>query len=803
MLKKKNIAMVMAAATVATSVAPVFALEAQNVDEKTLVSEVQAKLAVKYSDAKVDGETSNAVPVGEEYKNSVYKITANGTEVKSVEHLKTLIEKAEIKGETINVVITDKGHATVDGKIVATTKEGKKYSNQAELDAQFAEVNKVLEAKAGDAVKYTNGKSAGEKVEIATATLEFDKATTGNKISKVTLTPEGGLAKFTQPVVLQANSNKIDTSVIMVNGAEKAIGEVATVDKAEVTGFKQVAGTYTAEDLNAQFANLAKFKDMVNGNTAKLQSKSGIEVGTVKAVTEGVALKYEISLVGDADEKVTVKAADAKIDLATGVDKDGNEINISEIRDEATAKRVAGFKLVKGTDTVDLASKVVSRLTYGAHVMAKYDYNLSTFKTDKGYTDQGKELVSLLNLASDAGKKVTATKDGKVYQVRFNKVSKDNLNIDAVKEGGYKLNIDLKVVENGKDLPAKENVQLVVKSNVQADLAALKDVIVKGTDISTAKYETIAGETRFETAIEISKKAHAAKTNKVVLVGENAIVDGLASAPLAKKANAPILLTKKDSIPESTMKEIKRLTNKGDKVYLVGGENTISKAVEAQLAKEMNAEIVRVAGNDRYETSLKIAEELDVVNGGANFTQAFVVGGDGLADAMSIAAVASKDTEESPIIVTPSTGLTKDAKAFLKARATITKADVVGGTTKVTTQVLKDLVATNINADNVRRIAGVDRNDTNAKVIETYFTGSKLAKAYVAKDGDAQLVDALAAAPLAGKNNGAIVLATNDLTKAQADKLEANKAVGNKEVTQIGNGVASSVVQKVLKALGL
>ena len=41
MLKKKNIAMVMAAATVATSVAPVFAaVNEENVNEATLIAEV-------------------------------------------------------------------------------------------------------------------------------------------------------------------------------------------------------------------------------------------------------------------------------------------------------------------------------------------------------------------------------------------------------------------------------------------------------------------------------------------------------------------------------------------------------------------------------------------------------------------------------------------------------------------------------------------------------------------------------------------------------------------------------------------
>ena len=55
------------------------------------------------------------------------------------------------------------------------------------------------------------------------------------------------------------------------------------------------------------------------------------------------------------------------------------------------------------------------------------------------------------------------------------------------------------------------------------------------------------GETRFETAVEVSKKMFAdGDANSVILVGEDAIVDGLAAAPLAKQATGSILLTKQN-----------------------------------------------------------------------------------------------------------------------------------------------------------------------------------------------------------------------------------------------------------------
>ena len=741
MLKKKNIAMVMAAATVATSVAPVFALESQSVTKtvtkEELVKAVKEKLAVKYSAT----------------DDLVYKITVNKEKITTVAELEKVLEMAEVKGEEIIAEIVDNGHAEVKGKIVNKV-DGKSY------ETALAEA--------------TNGKAAAQTALEAAQTAVTEK-TKALDDAKTAVTEK---------------TKALDDATKAQAAAQKALDEFKNiVEDEKVIDFiarEMLAGNKAIDKVVALDKDGKEYEASIDNGNLKYTGRDNEDINKIK-----VMLKSGVELI--------VNGKTAQLDITKGLDKDGNDVYIDRA-DEETAKRVVDFKFVEvkeGTETADIPSRVVANMTTKANSLTKEEFNLSTFKTEKGYTEAGKELVGLLKLASDEDKNVTTTKDGKVYQVRFHQDSKDNLKVVAVKDGGYALNIDLMVAESGKKLPSNENVRLVVKSNVQADLADFKDIIKKGEIVTTAKYETLKGDTRFDTAIEISKKAYEdGKAGGVVLVGENAVVDGLASAPLAAQKDAPILLTKKDAIPEETMKEIKRLVAKGAPIYLIGGENTISKSVEVQLAKEMNADIKRLSGDDRYDTSLKIAKELKL-----DSKKAFVVGGDGLADAMSVAAVAAK--KETPIIVTPATGLTRDAKAFLDDETNkIATVDVVGGKTKVSTQVLKDIVEIK-NGDAQEalesdRISGTDRNDTNAKVIAKY--AETLNNVYVAKDGDAQLVDALAAAPYAAKNDGAIVLATNDLTKAQADVLEKKQA--KQEVTQIGGGIASTVIQKVLKAVG-
>lgn len=694
MLKKKNIAMVMAAATVATSVAPVFAaVENQNVDEATLISKVEEMLNTKYSNSKEDGDgdlTTQATGVNA-YKNSVYQIvataptaTAISTDVKSVSHLKELIEKVKVEKKVLTLAVVDKGHKIVDGRVEAT------------------EVNdRLTYAASADSVK-----------------------------GHVALPAAG------------------------------AIGTIGTVD----SGQTKIT--------------------LANGN------------------------------------EIEIAIGQYAFDLTKPVDANGNVIDVNTA-DAATQRRVVGFEMavdtVNGEMERDLGSKAVVNLVYNNKDI-QLEEELSNLITEDGYTEKGAEFVNTLLAAKSS---TVVVKNG----VRYKLGNASTTDVVAVKEGGYKFTVNLEAVEGDASatLTGTTNVEITVKSDSQKDLVELEKYIETKTtgtdDVVAGKITKLAGDTRFETAVEVSKKAYPTTgvgslaptaAGAVVLVGENAIVDGLASAPLAAQEDAPILLTKKDAVPTETMKEIKRLVKKGSDIYLIGGENTISKEVEAELVKEMNANIIRLAGDDRYATSLAIAEKIDTPN-----TRAFVVGGEGLADAMSIASIAADDTVNvSPIIVTPKEGLTKDAKSYIKDTVAITSVDVIGGESNVSTDVLKDIASVKrasgtFGATNVERVAGVDRNDTNAKVIKKYFyteasspNTASLSNVYVAKDGNAQLIDALAAAPLAGANQGAIVLATNDLTDAQNDAVKTAK-VGTKTLTQVGNGIASTVVSKLVKVLGL
>ena len=266
--------------------------------------------------------------------------------------------------------------------------------------------------------------------------------------------------------------------------------------------------------------------------------------------------------------------------------------------------------------------------------------------------------------------------------------------------------------------------------------------------IQRVSSENLIGEGRWETAIEVSKKGWTS-SDEAIIVNDNSIVDALSATPFAEAKNAPILLTQKDKLDEKTKAELKRLGVK--KVYIIGGENTLTKNVETEL-KAQNIQIDRIQGATRELTSLEVAKRLDAIKPISEI--AVVNWTTGLSDAVSIAAVAA-DKDMAIILSNPNEG-TKASDEFIKNKK-IKTSYIIGGVDVISNDVEKNL-------PNAKRIAGIDRNETNAKVIETFYTEKEIKNAYVAKDGmgkEDYLIDALSVGVLAAKNDSPVIIVGN------------------------------------------
>lgn len=313
---------------------------------------------------------------------------------------------------------------------------------------------------------------------------------------------------------------------------------------------------------------------------------------------------------------------------------------------------------------------------------------------------------------------------------------------------------------------------------------------------TSAPVQKLVGDNRAHTAAKVSQEGWPSGADKVILVNGNAISDGITATPLATTVNAPILLTNNGNIPQSTKDELARLNPKD--IIIIGGESVVSNSVENELKTTTSSSVLRIAGKNRHETSLKIAKEID---GYHDVEKIYIANGyQGEVDALSIAAKAGQDQQ--PIILSEKTKLPDTTYNWLK-NENLNDAYFIGGENNLTTDVIHQVaeITTLASGQSVykNRVYGKDRYETNAKVMEKFYPQQSLDSVLVAK-GDV-LVDALTAGPLAAKLNSPILLTKTDSIPSYHNNNLDNKNAG--VVYQVGGGIKDSVISDIAYRLSL
>ncbi|WP_346934831.1 cell wall-binding repeat-containing protein [Clostridium sp.] len=333
--------------------------------------------------------------------------------------------------------------------------------------------------------------------------------------------------------------------------------------------------------------------------------------------------------------------------------------------------------------------------------------------------------------------------------------------VDTKKVGKYTLSYT--VTDNDGNKVSIDRVINVVARNVQVD--------------------SLIGSDRYDTAVKLSKSQFNT-ANTIMIANGGALADGLAATPLASYKNAPLLLTEANTLPEETKGEIKRLSAKN--AIIIGGTTVVNDNVIQQLKALGITNIERIGGSDRYDTSLEIAKYIDkncyVVN------NVVISNGLGQADALSIASVAGRD--KMAIILVERDVVPTKVYNWLQFQS-LENAYIIGGTTVISDNVLNKVnKITSANITN-NRLGGRDRYATNAMVIEKFY-GDVINKTYIAKG--LQLIDALAAGPVAAINGSPVVLAGDDLTTEQTSVL--SKKYGD-IIVRTGGGIPDKAVNSL------
>lgn len=252
-----------------------------------------------------------------------------------------------------------------------------------------------------------------------------------------------------------------------------------------------------------------------------------------------------------------------------------------------------------------------------------------------------------------------------------------------------------------------------------------------------------AGNDRYETSFNILKNNWASCNYAVITTGED-FPDALSAAPLAKKFNAPIILTKPDALSSDVENQLKKAGV--TKAFIIGGEAAVSKSVENKLAS-MGITCTRIAGADRYSTSLAVAKYLNP-NG-----EAVIATGSNFPDALSIAPIAAKN--EMPILLVDDNNPNEDAAKYIKDNG-IKTSYIIGGT-GVINKAYEDYLS---QFTGVKRLSGSNRYETNISILTYFQDRIKLNEMYFATGEN--FPDALSGSVLAAAGNHPIVLVNND-----------------------------------------
>lgn len=295
--------------------------------------------------------------------------------------------------------------------------------------------------------------------------------------------------------------------------------------------------------------------------------------------------------------------------------------------------------------------------------------------------------------------------------------------------------------------------------------------------LSNIKVSRLAGNDRYATSVTISKQGWTSSDYAILATGED-YPDALAAAPLAKKYACPIILISKYSIKDSIMAELKRLSVK--EAFILGGTGVIANSVEKQLT-DNKITPTRIAGADRYETSVKIAQKLGTSD------EIIVATGEDFADALSISSVAS--SKNIPILLTSKNALASSVANFIKSKK-IYKSYIVGNTDCISQNLFNQLAGSN-----PERIGGTDKYERNININKEFAASLDYSTVYIATGND--FPDSLGGGALASLTDSPVIL-VNDFNGDTVKEFLKDKNVKNLVVLGGIGAVPENVKNAVL-----
>ena len=490
-----------------------------------------------------------------------------------------------------------------------------------------------------------------------------------------------------------------------------------------------------------------KFEDYLNNTITKLKKDGYIPEG-YKLVDQQDILDNGYKVVFEKENSFNVKnpynIITVSFDKKTNELKTFNKIGDFEVAKAPTAKledakkvAIEKLKSIKDFDETKIKSEtsvinidnLPTKFTKNKGLVVAYVFE---YEDTKVYVDANtKELLGADKLKSNGN-----TQSKKPYVVS-RIYGKDRIDTSIQIAKSYIKTSEFAILANQNNFPdslsatvlsKKYNAPILLTDAIKADKSLIQEIkrlqtkyfvkiggeksisneVAKQLLPEKSKVRSFKGADRYATNAEIIKEFKDADTC-IIASGEN-FADSLSIGAYATKNGYPIVLVQKNKINDVTKQALK--DSKIKKCYIVGGENSVSKSLE----KELPQVIERIAGNDRYETSLKIADKFYKDAEGA-----YLASGEVFADSLAINPIAAKF--DVPLILTPKDKLPQKTLEYLE-KSKIIQVAIIGGEKTVSKQIQQELaknnqeVATTVTFTYTKDGKKVTRELTNAEANE-------------------------------------------------------------------------------------
>jgi putative cell wall-binding protein len=289
------------------------------------------------------------------------------------------------------------------------------------------------------------------------------------------------------------------------------------------------------------------------------------------------------------------------------------------------------------------------------------------------------------------------------------------------------------------------------------------------------------GINRYETSAKVCDAGWNSDNSYAVLVNGENYPDALSAAPLAKKYNAPILLTGTQVLNPYTSSELTRLNVKN--VFIVGGKYVVSQSIEDAL-KAKGIKVTRISGIDRYNTAIQVAGKV------GNPGEVALVNGNDFKDGMTIASIAA--LKGMPIILTDGGYMPTSVKKYLGNGSKFKQIYVLGDQNTISDSVISGL-------SNAKRVGTGNAYGKNVSIIDAFQNEIDTSTLYIASARG--FADSLSASAMAPQTSSPVLFVDSPMDEATSNFLKTH-IVNNLKVLG-GTGSISYDMENAAKSLPL